>query len=325
MPRRLVLGILLLAGLAAPRPAAGAPCELQGSPHRARIRVPVPGHAPLELELTGAPLVARFAAGPRAQVETLGALRIAGTALELPLALAQPVDAAGGAVHLSTEVEVVQARPHRSGLRLVVELAPRTTIGAVLSPVVVACDAVKLRAEAGPTGHTAAPANYPSWLARGRSLALRQRADGPPRLHLRASEPRSLHLDEVARRGSRIRVRAEWDDGSAVEGWADRAALVPAPRHGIGYGAWAGSGRGICGRTSGHVRKAILIAGARLHAAPGRGAWAEAREDVELDVEGTSIDGWVRVVSVPGVAEVDACGQLDHAWVARTDLTFPTP
>ncbi|MBZ5711873.1 hypothetical protein [Nannocystis pusilla] len=324
MPRRLVLGILLLASLAAPRPAAAAPCELQGSPHRARIRVPVPGGAPLELELTGAPLVARFAAGPRAQVETLGALQIAGTALELPLALARPVDAAGGAVHLSSEVEVVQARPHRAGLNLVVELAPRTTTGAVLSPVVVACDAMTLRAEAAPTGH-AAPANYPSWLARGRSLALRQRADGPPRLQLRASEPRSLHLDEVARRGDRIRVRAEWDDGSTVEGWAERAALVPAPRDGIGHGGWAPAGQAVCSRTSGHVRKAMLNTGARVHAAPGRGAWAEAREAVELDVEATSIDGWVRVVRVPGVAEVGACGQLDHAWVARTDLTFPAP
>lgn len=324
----MVCGILLVLGFGAAREAAAAPCELHGSPPRAQIRVRVPGHAPLELELTDREVVARFMPGSRTLVETFGPLRIVGEAVRLPLALARPVVAAGGQVGLSTAVKIVRARARGAGLGLDVEIAGRTELGAFLPAVVVACDAVKIREDDARAGKVELAGDF-SWIVRKRSLVLRTRPDGPPRLRLRATEPGMLRVAEVDRRGDRIHVRAAWSDGSFVQGWAERAALTPIRSYGFGWGSWGETAEPVCRqlppfpRPGGYVGAATLRAGATLHAAPGRGAWAEASEDVAVEVEIDSVAdaAWVHVGAVPGISE--SCGRLEHAWVARDQIVLP--
>lgn len=323
-----LLALAAIVWLCVPRPAAAAPCELRGSPARAQIRVHVSGHANLALELTDLEVVARF--GRTTKVETLGPLHVSGAAVQLPLTLAKPVVADAGRITLSTGVLVLRARASGDRLRLTVAIAPRSSIGARISPVLVACADVRLGAAAKPATKVG-PDSAVAWFSRPRLLELRDRPEGDRRTNVRANERLALPLEEVERRRDWVHVRAAWTDGSAVAGWAPRAQLSPAPSGLLGWGSYGEIGTFSCTRSSaparanGYVGPATLRAGAGLHVAPARGRWAEAREDVAVQVEIADMnrDEWVQVVVIPGVAE--SCGRLDHAWVPRDQVVLSSP
>jgi hypothetical protein len=283
----------------------------------------------MHVELTGVPLRARFTRrGHGPAVESTGPLRFRGRAVELPLALERDVVAGGGRVRLSKAARIVRARPHDRGFRLDVRIAPRSSAGVRLPSVAVACDAVRVGEDPASDVRPTSPA---AWLPRRRVLALRARPGASGGLRIETSGARAVPLDHLARSGPWVRVRAAWSDGSAVEGWIERDALESVHfTTGFGYGTWADAPRARCSTAlpvagaGGYVGPATLRGGGALHAAPGRGAWAEAAEDIAIDVEVEDrAAAWVRVIRLPGVAET--CDRLDHAWVPRDQVALPSP
>jgi hypothetical protein len=142
---------------------------------------------------------------------------------------------------------------------------------------------------------------------------------------------KEMTFEEVGRNGSAVEVRARFDDGSEIRGWAPAEHVTKAdePRRG-GYGASGGCG---CGRRMlSHLRigkpdprehygKATLRAGSTIYAVPElKGAWATAKRDIEIDIEMHGGDDHARVRELPGVSTTTGCtcpGMDDHAWVKR--------
>jgi hypothetical protein len=325
--RQAAAALVVVLGLV-PGGARATPCELRGTPEHAVIEVRPTGGPAMRVELTGVPLVARFARRrAAAAVRSTGPLRFRGSAVELPLALERDVVAGGGRVRLSKATRIVRARPHDGGLRLDVRIAPRSTTGVRLPSVAVACDAVRVGED---PASEVRPTSAAAWLPRRHALALRARPRASGGLRMETSGARAVPLDHLARSGPWVRVRAAWSDGSAVEGWIERDALESVHfASGFGYGTWADAPRGRCSAAlpaagpGGYVGPATLRRGGTLHAAPGRGPWAEAADDIAVDVE--LLDraaAWVRVIRLPGVTET--CDRLDHAWVPRDQVELPS-
>jgi hypothetical protein len=145
---------------------------------------------------------------------------------------------------------------------------------------------------------------------------------------------RAMIFEEVARSGPGVEVRARFDDGSEIHGWAQADQLMTANEPALhGYGASGGCG---CGRRMlSHLRigkpdprehygKATLVAGATIYAtAELKGPWAKATKDVAIDVEMRGSDDYARVRDLPGVSTTTGCtcpGMDDHAFVKRESI-----
>lgn len=152
---------------------------------------------------------------------------------------------------------------------------------------------------------------------------------GPPCVRAKA-----MTFERLRSVGPSVEVRAQFDDGSEIRGWASSEALTKADEPELhGYGASGGCG---CGRRMlSHLRigkpdprehygKATLRAGSTIYAtAELKGAWAKAVNDVEIDIEMRGGDDHARVRELPGVSTTVGCtcpGMDDHAFVKRESV-----
>lgn len=144
-------------------------------------------------------------------------------------------------------------------------------------------------------------------------------------------QTREMTFEELRRNGSTVEVRARFDDGSEIHGWAkaDHVTKANEPAH-HGYGS---SGGCSCGRVilshlgvgkpdpRAHFGKARLLAGSSVYAVPElKHAWATAAKEVVIDIEMHGGNDYARVRDLPGVSTTTGCtcpGMSDHAFVKR--------
>ena len=235
-----------------------------------------------------------------------------------------PLVLLGGLVKLG-DTEVFQAQRVDDAALGVVMLG-----GYEIEDLPIPCD--KLRIDERPTSWPVQLSTNDGTWVKGRSEVVSicsTPSGGPP-----CVRAKGMTFEELRRLGPTVEVRAEFDHGSEIRGWARADALMTTdePQH-DGYGASGGCG---CGRRMlSHLRvgkpdprehygKATLRAGATIYAtAELKGAWAKAAKDVEIDIEMRGADDHARVRDLPGVSTTVGCtcpGMDDHAFVKRESV-----
>lgn len=240
----------------------------------------------------------------------------------------------GGMVKLGAETEIVKPRRVDDGATGIVIVG-----GYEIEDLPVPCDALRIdeRATAWSTQLTSNDdedsddQRVPSWVApHGDVLPV----CSTPKGDLPCIRTKELTFEEMQRSGGSIEIRARFDDGSEIRGWARADHVTKADEPAIrGYGS---SGGCSCGRRMlshlnvgkadprEHYGKAKLLAGATIYAVPElKGAWAKAAKDVVIDIEMRGGDDHARVRDLPGISTTVGCtcpGMDDHAFVKRESV-----
>lgn len=131
-------------------------------------------------------------------------------------------------------------------------------------------------------------------------------------------------LEVVTRKGSWVKLRAKWEGGARLQGWA-RAASFDIQKDDGGPGGTAGGtlGFGTCGRS--HRRMPtpyVLKANAPIHTGPKGAIWAHTAGVIQVKAFALSrSDGWLQIAEVDGLPP-KACSDHDKIWVHASSVQW---
>jgi hypothetical protein len=138
-----------------------------------------------------------------------------------------------------------------------------------------------------------------------------------------------VELYGLETRGDWLHVKAAFEDGTALDGWAERAALEEVGGDGdrgigTGLGLCRPGCRGLGAEEVEYRGPAVVRAGSSVLDEPSGTAWARVPRDVQVIVSVAAGAEWVQLLEVPGIAEDLGCSRFVHAYVERTSVRFAT-
>jgi hypothetical protein len=247
------------------------------------------------------------------------------TRAAIPYAIARPLDAAAGAVHLAQATPLTRVVPDGADVRVDVDLADGVSVADLALP----CGALVL--------HATAPATPPApaeegLLSRGGQLRIFSAPDAAdPAVVIRLRRPTEVVLTETARQSGWVRVWRSFDTGASFAGWVPESAVRPL--------ATPPRPRAIAERVvrervpppceppaaaGFYLGPARVAAGTEVRAAPDGVVWTRtvARD---LTVRTLESQDWVALVEVPGLEPGGRCPtHLEAAFIPRASVTFPS-